>query len=253
MHRNEVIRFVVFAYVIGYIFQTVFYFHPNQSIWLGFTMWAPTLAVILTGPNARSSAWNSLKGLDLKLFPLTFVLGVIPYITIQFLLWLTGFGNIDSTQTIGHISLVILLQPIALGVLLTVGEEIGWRGYLQPELEKHFKPVIVYLLVGIIWAYWHLPSNLAGNNGLEHRALNSFIIFPLLVVALAFVFGWLRSNSKTIWPCVYLHGVTNSVSNCWLIKPNTEMIEKLSVLSAWLILGIIFYLKSQKKENRIIT
>lgn len=251
MHRNEVIRFVVFAYVIGFVFQTIFFFHPDQNIWLMISMWAPTLAVVLSGPNARSSAWNALKGFDLKLFPLAFIIGATPYITLQLLIGLFGLGTIDSTVKIGHILLVLLLEPFAIGILLALGEEIGWRGFLQPELEKRFKSTIVYLVVGVIWAYWHLPANLGGHNGLDHRTLHSFLIFPMMVIAMSFVFGWLRSSSKTIWPCVYLHGVINSVSNCWLIKPNTELLEKLSVLSAWLILGIIFYYRIQKRGNRM--
>src|SRR5688500_11040728 len=37
------------------------------------------------------------------------------------------------------------------------GEEIGWRGFLQPHLERRFPPVLAANLVAVVWAVWHLP------------------------------------------------------------------------------------------------
>ena len=36
-------------------------------------------------------------------------------------------------------------------------EEIGWRGFLQPALQKKFSIFISTMIVSIIWAVWHLP------------------------------------------------------------------------------------------------
>lgn len=37
------------------------------------------------------------------------------------------------------------------------GEEIGWRGYLLPNLLDTHRPLPALLRVGFIWAAWHLP------------------------------------------------------------------------------------------------
>jgi membrane protease YdiL (CAAX protease family) len=42
-------------------------------------------------------------------------------------------------------------------VFFGVGEEIGWRGFLQPELEGRHPRVLAANLVAIVWAIWHLP------------------------------------------------------------------------------------------------
>jgi membrane protease YdiL (CAAX protease family) len=47
---------------------------------------------------------------------------------------------------------VQFLIPIA-----AVGEEFGWRGYALPRLQRRMPPLAAALLIGIIWAAWHLP------------------------------------------------------------------------------------------------
>jgi membrane protease YdiL (CAAX protease family) len=250
MIKREVIKFLFLAYLIGYLFQTVFFFRPSEKIWLIFSMWAPTLAVLLSGSNVRATAFKSIKGFDLNLFPLAFVTGAIPYALVQLFLWRSGLGTLDSSLNVARLPLILLVNPIATGLLGALGEELGWRGYLQPELRKRFEPATCYLLVGIVWAYWHVPANLAGYNGVEHRILNTLVIFPLTVIATAYAFGWLRSKSKTIWPCVYLHGVINSVSNCWLVKANSELNEKLLILVMWLSVGAFFFFLIMRERRR---
>ena len=41
-------------------------------------------------------------------------------------------------------------------------EEPGWRGLMQPELQKRFSPLVVALIVSGFWSLWHLPPCLNG-------------------------------------------------------------------------------------------
>jgi membrane protease YdiL (CAAX protease family) len=50
------------------------------------------------------------------------------------------------------------VTALILGQLVVVlGEEPGWRGYALPRLIAHFRPIVGTLLLGIAWAFWHLP------------------------------------------------------------------------------------------------
>lgn len=44
------------------------------------------------------------------------------------------------------------LIPVA-----AIGEEVGWRGYALPRLQGRLRPLPAALVIGVIWAAWHLP------------------------------------------------------------------------------------------------
>lgn len=70
-------------------------------------------------------------------------------------------------QSVPFFLLNVTLTAVALGSLnglVTVGEEVGWRGYLQPALlsQASFRRAII--IVGLVWAHWHTPVILMGYN-----------------------------------------------------------------------------------------
>ena len=52
-----------------------------------------------------------------------------------------------------------VLAGIAFGSMSAVYEELGWRGFARPALEKRFSPLVSGLLVGLMWGAWHLRLN----------------------------------------------------------------------------------------------
>jgi uncharacterized protein len=78
---------------------------------------------------------------------------------------------------IGYVSLIL--------AVLVVGEEIGWRGFALPRLIARFGPVPASLVLGVLWASWHLAN--ATIPGLE-RYWTSFPAFLAFVVAQTFLF-----------------------------------------------------------------
>ena len=102
----------------------------------------------------------------------------------------------------------VLLSPLIV-ILISFGEEYGWRGFLQGELVKlgRIKGV---LLVGLIWGVWHAPIVAMGHNypGYPVTGPLAMVVYS---VGLAFVLGYAMLKSGSVWLAAFLHGVNNQV------------------------------------------
>lgn len=74
-----------------------------------------------------------------------------------------------------------------------LGEEIGWRGYALPGLQKRYSALGASLILGTVWACWHLP--LFWMAGDFHQML-PFSLFLIQELALTVVMTWLYNNTK---------------------------------------------------------
>lgn len=90
-----------------------------------------------------------------------------------------------------------------------LGEEIGWRGFLLPRLTSHFGFSIGCLISGCIWAVWHYPALLLADYNSGTPKPYALACFTAMVIAMAFVMGWFRLRSGSLWPCAMLHASHN--------------------------------------------
>jgi len=78
---------------------------------------------------------------------------------------LFGFGPLSRSLGIGLYVLVVATIGVIQNCATTLGEEIGLRGFLVPELAKRFSFTATAVLSGSIWPLWHMPIILlAGYN-----------------------------------------------------------------------------------------
>lgn len=90
-----------------------------------------------------------------------------------------------------------------------LGEEIGWRGFLVPELNKVVGFTGVSVISGLMWAAYHFPVLLFGDYNKGAPAWYSLICFTAMVVADSFVLAWLTLRSNSLWPAAIFHGSHN--------------------------------------------
>ena len=90
-----------------------------------------------------------------------------------------------------------------------LGEELGWRGFLVPQLAKVTSFPRVSLISGIVWALWHYPIILFGGYRGDGPLWYSLVCFTVLVVGISFVYAWMRLKSGSVWTGVLLHGSHN--------------------------------------------
>src|SRR5262245_40707109 len=87
---------------------------------------------------------------------------------------------------------LILPFAIALSTPVQAGEEIGWRGFALPRLAARFGLAPASLVLGVIWATWHLPLFFVG---WADKHGQSFFVYALQVVALSVAFAWLYAKT----------------------------------------------------------
>jgi membrane protease YdiL (CAAX protease family) len=92
-------------------------------------------------------------------------------------------------------------------------EELGWRGVLQPRLEKRLSRLSSAAIVGVCWAMWHVP--LFFIHGVAQFDAN-FPLFALDVVANALFLAWIYGGTRSIIACVLFHAASNTCATMGL-------------------------------------
>ncbi len=118
-------------------------------------------------------------------------------------IWLSGVAPFQNKITPELIGYVVVGSII--GLISSLGEEIGWRGFLVPQLSRITGFFPTALISGAVWAVWHYPLLLTTDYNRATPGLYSLGMFTIMIVSLSFVFTWLRLRSNSVWPAVLLH------------------------------------------------
>ncbi|MCX2819776.1 type II CAAX endopeptidase family protein [Haladaptatus sp. F3-133] len=78
-------------------------------------------------------------------------------------------------------------------------EELGWRGFLQPRLQRRFSALSASIGIGLLWGLWHVPMILAGLGN-----FTNFGEYMVNIVAVSIIFGWLYNSTKAALPVVMI-------------------------------------------------
>ena len=92
--------------------------------------------------------------------------------------------------------------------LVGIAEEAGWRGFLQPELEKKFPFPIATSITAVIWYVWHLPIWLMPSS--NHYG-DSLIGFAITIFVWAFVSAAIYKATKSVLACAAYYSFINSI------------------------------------------
>lgn len=204
-------------------------------------MWCPGLAGIvtslLTSRSLREIGWN--------LRPLRYV--GVGWITpmlyawpAYILVWATGLGTFPDPKHLSalraYLHLGSVANPVALIVIYVIvatvvallgfsgalGEEIGWRGFLVPELSRTMSFTKVSLISGTIWALWHFPLILFSNYHSTTPSWYALTCFFLMVVGISFAFAWVRLKSGSVWAVCMMHAAHNAIIQSYLTPLTTN-------------------------------
>ena len=88
-----------------------------------------------------------------------------------------------------------------------LGEEIGWRGYALPRLQSGRSALSASLILGVIWAFYHLPLFFTGQ---AFRSPSLLVPFVVSGLALSVILSWVyNSTGGSLLLVVVLHAAAN--------------------------------------------
>jgi len=105
----------------------------------------------------------------------------------------------------------VLVGATILSTPVQAGEEVGWRGYALPRLAARVGLARGSLLLGVLWAGWHLPFFFMGETDTSGQSFPLYLIQVTAVsVAMAFLF-WRAGGS--LLPVMLLHAAINNTKD----------------------------------------
>jgi len=155
--RREVIVYFALAYGISAIlWLPVLTGRRHSAFWFSIGTFGPTIAALISqrifaGDWRAARLWSSGRG-----FLAGTSVGVgsilLAALTAAFFMTKSGFNRWEWAALA---QIAFIFPRNLLGGPL--GEEAGWRGYALPRLQRQFQPVAAALILGFLWANWHLP------------------------------------------------------------------------------------------------
>jgi len=229
--RRQVLTYLFFVF----LFSSVAYFLIIRAKHLeaggGFyvlgMMWCPALAAFATlRLNRRSLSDLGWKWPATKYALMSWYIPLL-YTGIAYLIvWACGLGGFPNHEFVATVTtrMGLRVSPVvsviiyvllagsfgmADGISSALGEEIGWRGFLVPELSKTMGFTSTALISGIVWSLWHYPILIFADYNSGTATWYALSCFTVMVIATSFVFAWLRLKSGSLWTGALLHASHN--------------------------------------------
>jgi uncharacterized protein len=153
------------------------------------------------------------------------------------LVWMLGGQNLPGLGSITAIEMVIFV--------LVIGEEIGWRGFLQPRLRARLSLPMAGLVTGITWTLWHVPLYLAPDQGLV-----AFAAFAWWVVPFAVVMAFVAERSRfSVLVATVMHGAANI--SIPILMPGVDRLWALTISGTlYLVLAVALVIHARVPSRR---
>jgi CAAX protease family protein len=226
---------VLLYLLLVFAFSSVFYFlilraHSlggGGGLYVAGIRWCPALAAMATLKlNRRPLSELGWKWPQARYAIMSWYIPLL-YATIAYVIvWGSGLGGFPNHETMQQLvsrmglrtspavsTVVYVLLVGSFGLIQSLaralGEEIGWRGFLVPELFKTMGFTSTALISGVVWSCWHYPILIWGDYNAGTPTWYGLTCFTVMVVAISFVFAWMRLKSGSLWTGAMLHASHN--------------------------------------------
>jgi membrane protease YdiL (CAAX protease family) len=208
--RHDLAVFLILAFALSWAIWPFVLLDPESEAMLPF---GPIIAVFIV--LALTRGWAGVRDLlrsivrwrvGLQWYAVALLIPVAILLVALYLVALFGGPSPTAADFAGWytLPLVFLSTTLVGGPLF---EEPGWRGFLLPRLQSNYTPLVASLIVGVIWASWHLPLLISDPTG-QRPPLQFFV----LVVAQSAVFTWVYNSTRgSVLLVILMHGSFNTI------------------------------------------
>ncbi len=150
---------------------------------------------------------------------------------------LSGFGAATSDK------IVIVLVGLVAGLLFGFLEELGWTGFAIPQLKRGHGVLAVGLIVGFLWAAWHVPitfwasGDAAGALSLD-LFLPPFVFYALDLPAYRVLMVWVYDRTESLLLATLMHA--SLIASTLVILP--PVATGMDLVTYWLVLGAALWI-----------
>jgi membrane protease YdiL (CAAX protease family) len=173
-----------------------------------------------------------------------YLLAIFGYVLLYLLV--AGLSGAPLMQSLADkwTLIITLYLPALFSTYLVnpIGEETGWTGFALPHLQKRFAPWLSAVILGIVWAVWHLPAYFVPS---EMGAFNpvNFVFFVLISISVRIIWTWVTNNANGSGISgVLLHASSNAVSLALIPALLPTPTPEQMTTSGLLVLGLLFFL-----------
>ncbi|WP_024859449.1 CPBP family intramembrane glutamic endopeptidase [Ruminococcus flavefaciens] len=274
--RLGIYLLIVFAFMLFYILCAKLMHHSNTVYYIIYMIFSfsPAIASLITRAVTKEGFRDMKLHLHLtgniRYYLLAFGLPLIffsarillPIIVSGHSNWLGVFTVQDAVASVFMLAALSVVQSIGL-----LGEELGWRGYMNQKMEPLFGTVGTCLFGGVVWSLWHLPMDLAGWLDGEDTFSDTLMTCGgrmLLLTCFGTFLMWLTKKTDSVFPAVVAHFMYNESQGAVMSLLAQGNIPENTSLPLWtdvmrylplLVIAVIFMillLKNKKKEIKTL-
>lgn len=229
---KRLLIFLFFAFALSWIpaiiFNKVFGYHEwfetnKYPVLFWFMGYGPALANVITRKLTHEGWHDSMLRLHLKgniryYLTAVFIVSImsIPCNIMGTIIyggndWSDIGKGVTFTEAAGMVLLIFATSPLI--AFNTFGEEFGWRGYMNPKMEKLIGTTGTVIVGGIIWGLWHAELTVEGHNfGTGYKGYPYLGILSMCVLCIFFgmILMWLTKKTGSIYPAAIAHAMFNN-------------------------------------------
>jgi uncharacterized protein len=158
------------------------------------------------------------------------------------------------TLQVGPLGTPLWLKALLLILMFTLGfdglgEEVGWRGFALPRLLARYPALGASLVLGAIWALWHLPYALTEGSAMADRPFYAYL--PQMF-ATSILFTWLFNNTwGSILLAILFHAAGNMTVNVLpVLIPGVYASGIWGEIVRWIVVGAVVVIEGPRHLSR---